>query len=273
MKVLIHVNPDKDIGGVSLKTLIKSLKKHNIEYLVAGIEDSVENDDYSALFVIGGDGTILRRTEYANSNSVPIIGINGGKLGYLSEFERSEIEEAVDLFVTGRLKKDCRATFSVMLDGKEYLALNDVVVQRLYADNKGMIIGVQFFIDGNKIDTVVGDGVIVATPTGSTAYSLSAGGAILTPGINAFSITPIAAHSLGQRPVVFSSDSECVLKVEDNFSAGLFVDGKMIRTLSGGEEVFIKKAENDTVFLRREKSNFYKKLSEKLFNRNMGKND
>ncbi len=269
MRVLIYVNPEKDVDGSILKMLKECLEEKNVSYLVTGIDDVVEDANYSAIFVIGGDGTILRRTEYANRNSTPIIGINGGKLGYLSEFERSELVEAVELFLSNKLKKDCRATLSVEYNGKEYLALNDVVVQRIYNNNKGMVVNVSFFIDGKKIDTVVGDGVIVATPTGSTAYSLSAGGAILTPGINAFSITPISAHSLGQRPVIYSAFSKCSLKLENNYTAGLFIDGKLVATMQGGEEVTINKAEKDTVFLRRENSNFYKKLSEKLLSRNV----
>ena len=269
MKVLIYVNSEKDVDGVSLKTLITNLEKHGIEYVTVGVDDTIANNDYSAMFVIGGDGTILRRTEYVNNNDIPIIGINGGKLGYLTEFERSEIESAVVLFVENKLKRDCRATLSVNYNGKEYLALNDAVIHRIYTENKGMITSVSFYIDGNKIDTVYGDGIIVATPTGSTAYSLSAGGTILAPGINAFSVTPISAHSLSQRPVIYSSNSECVLKLENNYSGALYVDGKFIAELKVGDTVTINKAKKDTVFLRKEKSNFYKKLSEKISSRNI----
>lgn len=269
MKVLIYVNKEKDVEGESLTTLTSNLEKYNIEYLTVGFEEEILETDFSAMFVIGGDGTILRRTEFVNTHNIPIIGINGGKVGYLSEFERSEISEAVKLFVDGKLKKDSRATLLVTYNGQEYLALNDAVVNRVYTENRGMITSISFYIDGNKIDTVFGDGVIVATPTGSTAYSLSAGGAILAPGINAFSITPISAHSLNQRPVIFSTKSECLLKVEDNYSGALYIDGKFIANLSEGEVVKINKAKKDTIFLRKEKSNFYKKLSEKISNRNV----
>lgn len=273
MKVLVYENKDKDLNGEILYSLSKELNKNLIEYVVIEFEDEIPNEKFEAVFVIGGDGTILRRTEYANRNDVPIIGINCGKLGYLSEFEKSEIAEAVNLFINGKLIKDSRATLSVVYKDKEFFALNDVIIQRIYTDNKGSIINVSFSIDDNKIDTVIGDGIIVATPTGSTAYSLSAGGAILAPGINAFSITPISAHSLSQRPVIFSSDSNCVLRLEKSSRAGLFVDGKFISIINGNDSVFIKKADKPTVFLRREHSNFYKKLTKKLSSRNNENHD
>ena len=270
MKVIIYVNPEKDQNGIGLKTLTNRLEMHKIEYVITKFGDKMVDDGYSALFVIGGDGTILRRTDFANKSRTPIIGINGGKLGYLSEFERSEINDAVDLFASGKLIKDCRATMLVNFKGKEYLALNDVIIQRTYCEeNRGMIINLSFYIDGTKIDTVVGDGMIACTPTGSTAYSLSAGGPILTPGINAFSATPISAHSLSQRPVIFSSDSKCEFELEKGYKAGLYVDGKLIDEMIGGDRVLIVKAERDTIFLRRTNSNFYKKLTEKLHSRNV----
>ena len=274
MKVLIYVNPDKDKSGKILLDLTTALKNYNIEYCIIGLTDKNPSEKYSALFVIGGDGTILRRTEYANKNNIPIIGINGGKIGYLSEFEKNQAGEAVDLFVNNKLKKDERSTLLVSYNDKEIYALNDAVVQRVYLEeNKSNIINVSFSIDNNKIDTITGDGIIVATPTGSTAYSLSAGGAILAPNINAFSITPISAHSLSQRPVIFSSSSTCQLSLESASKAGLFVDGKLVSLLDYKDKVTVVQTPKPTIFLRRENSNFYKKLSQKLSSRNMEKYD
>ena len=275
MKVLIYVNKEKDLNNKSLNALKKELDFYEIEYDVVFNESEISSTLYDALYVIGGDGTILRRTEYANKNGIPIIGINAGKLGFLSEFEQTEIVSAVKLFAENKLKNDQRNTMQVYFDGENYLALNDVVVQRIYneCETSGMIIGVSVDIDGVSVDKITGDGVIVATPTGSTAYSLSAGGAILAPGINALVMTPIAAHSFNQRSLVFSADSTCTLELKNGSSAGLFVDGKFIKKLNTNEKVCIKKAEKPTVFLRKENTNFYDILTHKINEKDNVKND
>ena len=120
-------------------------------------------------------------------------------------------------------------------------------------------------IDGKKVDEIVGDGVIISTPTGSTAYSLSAGGSILTPDIAAFILTPICAHSLHNRPIVFSDSSElCVKLSESEVSLELFCDGKSVLTMAGGEEALLRKADFCVEFLKRGDSNFFDKLLYKL---------
>ncbi|MBQ7340135.1 MAG: NAD(+)/NADH kinase [Clostridia bacterium] len=274
MKVLVYVNPEKEIASKTVKKLAKTLEKNLIEYKIVYSETEIDlNEKFEVLFVIGGDGTILRRTKFASKSNLPIIGINCGKLGYLSEFEIDEIDLAVDMLLKNQLIEDARINLSISYKGKEYLALNDVNIQRTYLDNKGNVINVSFSIDGNKVETIVGDGIIVATPTGSTAYSLSAGGPILVPGINSLSITPVSAHSLGQRSVVFSAESKCDLVLEGSNSAGLFVDGKFICDLKEKDVISVKKASNKTVFLRREQLNFYKKLSKKLFSRTINNYD
>lgn len=264
MKALIFVNDKKDQGHACLNLLIKSLTQNKIEYKVASLDTESVDENYSVIFVIGGDGTILRRTEFANKNKIPIIGINTGKLGFLSEFEPNNIEEAVESFVNNKLVIDNRQTISLVIDNKEYLALNDVVIQRLYVENEGMIIDVNVSVDDVLVDNVRGDGVIIATPTGSTAYSLSAGGAILAPKISAFIITPIASHSFNQRPVVYSSCLTCECEYVSGNKAGVFVDGKFVKNLNKGDKVIIKKADNDTTFLRKNNSNFFKTLYEKI---------
>lgn len=267
MKVLIYCNPEKDPGGLCLKCLTRELAVRGAEFDLIGLDEEPPKTHYDGVFVIGGDGTILRRTAYANVNEVPIVGINAGKLGFLSEFERAEIPDAVEMFLNGELEEDLRVTLLVKFKNKTYYALNDAVVQRLYNDMHGAVLTAGFEIDGVKVDTVCGDGVIVATPTGSTAYSLSAGGAILAPGINAFLMTPIAAHSFSQRPVVFASSSKSVVSLLAGDSAALVIDGKMVEVIDKGESVEILKAENPTIFLRRKTFNFFDRLSEKLKDR------
>ena len=125
-------------------------------------------------------------------------------------------------------------------------------------------------LDETEIDCITGDGVIVNTPTGSTAYSLSVGGSILAPGINAFAVTPIASHSFSQRPVIFSSKNTCTLIYKKGTSAGVFVDGKFIRSLDVNDKILIKEADFPTIFLRKKDSNFFKRLTDKLKYRQRG---
>ncbi len=265
MKVLIYVNKEKDKEGLWLSNLEQMLTIHEIEYSQIDSDNLSAKQSADALFVLGGDGTILGLVEFASRNSIPIIGINAGKLGFLTEFERDETLEAILLLKNGKYIKDKRSLLEVSYNNRSYFGLNDVVVQRMFNTNsQGVIISVGACIDSNPVDEIVGDGVIVCTPTGSTAYSLSAGGAILAPGINAFSITPISAHSLGHRPILFSADNICDLSLIGGKNAGLSVDGKFIDIISKGSKISIKKAEAPLTFLRRPSFNYFKVLNSKL---------
>ena len=267
MKVLIYDNKGKDIGGVHLKNLIDILERSNIDYNVIVDERLDKPETADALFVLGGDGTILFLTEFASKNNIPLIGINAGKLGFLSEFETDEMQVAVDLLLKGDLCKDERATMKISYENKSFYALNDVYIQRIFTDTTGgMIIDINVSIDGDIVSMFKGDGIIVSTPTGSTAYSLSAGGPILAPKMNAFVVTPIAPHCINYKPIVFSSRSRCDVCMDGRTSAGLFIDGAYIGKLKKGDSFTITKSENPIVFLRKADFNFYKRLNKKLKN-------
>ena len=267
MRVLLYINEDKDSGGKNAEKLKDLLSQYKIEYVEFCDGEFPENKDLSGIFVLGGDGTILRRTEIANRYDLPIIGINAGKLGFLSEFEISEMEEAVSSFTSGDLVRDKRTTMKITYNGKNFYALNDAIVERRYEDNRGMVINVSVKIASSNTENVIGDGVIVASPTGSTGYSLSAGGSVLAPGINAFCVTAIAPHSLRNRPIIFSADDGCELSYTGGAKAGLFVDGKLVANLNVNDKVFIGKAERPTVFLRRKNFDFFRRLRLKLQDR------
>lgn len=264
MKILLYVNKDKDADGEWLKKTADFLKKENLDFSVL-TDDELDGKTISdAIIVLGGDGTILFVNEFANKNGIPVIGINAGKLGFLTEFEKFETESAIKFLIKNKLVKDERTTIEIGVCGKTYNALNEVVIQRVFDNTRGSVISVSVKIDGNEIETVTGDGVIICTPTGSTAYSLSAGGAILAPGTNAFSLTPIAAHSLSHRPVIFSADNDTEASLTRGGKAGVFVDGKLVAYITDGETVSVRKAKRKTVFLRKVGSDFFKILTEKM---------
>ncbi len=267
MKVLIYDNKGKDVGGKHLKNLISLLVDYKIEYEILEDNQLQVSASADALFVLGGDGTILYLTEFASKNSIPIIGINAGKLGFLSEFEPNEMQKAIECLLNDLLIRDERATMKISYNDKIYYALNDVYLQRIFTDHiGGMIIDINVYLDGDRVSMFKGDGIIVSTPTGSTAYSLSAGGPILAPKMNAFVVTPIAPHCINYKPIVFSSRSRCDVVMDGRTSAGLFIDGTYIDKLAKGDSVTITKSEKSLVFLRKTDFNFFKRLNIKLKN-------
>ena len=267
MKVLLYINSDKDVKGEYFSRLKSLLTNHGIDFDCVCGDDLPNKKDYSALIVLGGDGTILHRTEFANLAKIPIIGINCGKLGFLSEFEINEAEDAIVLLKNNELTLDERITLKISFNGKTYYALNDVSVSRTYEDNERLIVSLDVKIGDETLAEVTGDGIIIATPTGSTAYSLSAGGAILEPHIDAFCVTPIAAHSLLSRAVVCSAANVCTLTHKGGAKAGVFVDGKLVGFLEDGGFIVVSKAENKTSFLRKKSFDFFARLNSKMQSR------
>ena len=265
MKILIYVNREKDKSDVWLNGVVSFLQKRNVEYETVFNKDLSASFKGDAILVLGGDGTILGLTDFCLKNSLSIIGINAGKMGFLTEFEPSETEKAIDLFLNGELKADKRATLKAAFNEKVYFGLNDLVVERIFHGEDGAsVIKLDVSVHQKKVDVIRGNGVIVATPTGSTAYSLSSGGSILAPRINAFSITPIAAHSLTRRPIIYSSEAECSVSLTAGKQAGVIIDGKFIGKLAENQTVSIYKSSRDLVFLRKKEFNFYKRLSDKF---------
>ncbi len=265
MNALIYVNKEKDKKTPVSDLLKRELTDNDINWQLIDDNDLSKAINADVLFVLGGDGTILSVVSFACQNNIPIIGINTGKLGYLTEFEPSDIKKAVFMAKHRQLTVDKRILLSVQVGNEIFDALNDVVVQRVYDDKSdGLLVKVNVKIDGVELDVIKGDGVIIASPTGSTAYSLSAGGAILATSINAFTMTPVSAHSLFHRPVIFSANSICELTLQDDNYAGLFIDGHMVRKVSCKDKIMIKKSSKTVSFLRIDSFNFYKRLVDKL---------
>ena len=275
MTVGIYTNKSKDVGGIWSKKLHSLLERKGVKYVdifdgnfsaINPVKD-MPPEKPDIIIVLGGDGTILGLTTYASENRIPIIGINAGKLGFLTESETFEMETAVELIKNGKLKADERILLQIEIGGNRYFALNDCVLQRIYSEeNAGsQVIGLSVSLDETLVDKISGDGLIVSTPTGSTAYSLSAGGPILAPGNESFCITPISAHSLHHRPIIYGTQSSCVVTV-DNGLTGVYCDGKFVCKLTAGDSVKISRAAQTVTFLRKKDSNFYKRLLLKLNN-------
>ena len=189
---------------VEFKSEISMFKSHN---------DLLKGTDF--LFSIGGDGTLLDTTTLVRDSEIPIMGINLGRLGFLSSIARTEIDNAIDAIYNNEFSLDKRTLLKLntnsALFGDQNFAMNDMTIIR---KNTAALIVVHLWVDEVFVCSYWADGIIVATPTGSTAYSLSSGGPILTPGSENFVITPVAAHNLTIRPIVISDKSKIRIKVE-----------------------------------------------------------
>lgn len=218
------------------------------------------------LFVLGGDGTILSVAADCAKSGVKIIGVNYGHMGFLAEFEPDRFDEAVERVASGNYEVQSRAMLKINIGKKEFLALNDLVVQRCTSGTDFRnTVSLHAEIDGTTVDNFSSDGIIVSTPTGSTAYSLAAGGSVLAPDIDAFILTPICPHSLHSRPVVFGDKSTLKLSlVNKGAPIRLIVDGKVVGELSYGEEVKVSKSDYCAEFITAGDKNFFNKLLIKL---------
>ena len=264
MKVGIFCNKATKKFDSVQKDLLHLLSERGIEY---GVYYSVEEiGEADVLIVLGGDGTILKAAPEAGRRGILLLGINAGSLGFLTEFEGNEAREAVELLCSGKYATEERSVLEISVNGNKYFALNDAAFHRHYdeaADNN--VVAVAAEIDGKRVDKIVGDGIIVSTPTGSTAYSLSAGGSILTPDISAFILTPVCAHSLHNRPVVYADKSILqIFLAEEGASLTLYCDGKYIGIIGSGDKVILRKAAFSVSFIKRPDSNFFDKLLFKL---------
>lgn len=224
-----------------------------------------ELDGIEVLFVLGGDGTILNVAAECAVRAIKIIGINYGRVGFLAQYEPSRLDFALKSVCGGNYTVSKRSMLKISCCGREFHALNDVVIQRSTAGNGfSNTVDLRAEIDGAVVDNYSSDGIIVSTPTGSTAYSLSAGGSILTPDINAFIMTPVCAHSLHSRPIVYGDRSTLsVYPTKPNQRLNVIVDGKIVAVITEGDCVKIGKSDYEVEFIS-DDVNFFEKLFLKL---------
>lgn len=225
-------------------------------------------DDFSdcdLLVVLGGDGTLLSTLSTAIPDDIPMLGINLGRLGFLSEVEPESLEEDLLRVIAGDFRLEKRMMLEI--EGEEsddLFALNEVVVTRSAAS--AAILSLEIEADGVLVDRISGDGLIVASATGSTAYSMSAGGPIISPGLDCFVLTPICAHTMNARPVVVSADARITVRVlGDPTDAQAALDGR--RTLALTKEspsLTIIKSGREAKFVRLHERNYFSLLRAKL---------
>ncbi|MCF8274109.1 MAG: NAD kinase [Flavobacteriaceae bacterium] len=248
----------------SVDTLFKYLKKKNIDaYIESEFYNLINDNDpdkitylstkqfdtldtsFNLFISIGGDGTILRAITFVKDLGIPIIGINTGRLGFLATIPVNDIELAIQNIIDGKYRISERSLLSIETSSENEdinvmnFALNEIAVSR---KNTTSMITVETYLNGEYLTSYWSDGLIVSTPTGSTGYSLSCGGPVITPDTNSFVITPIAPHNLSARPLIIPDDTEIQLKVTGREESHLVSLDSRIATLENGTIIKIKKA-------------------------------
>lgn len=275
--------PKKDIAGIILKpnathlhdvfNSIKTiLQKIGIEVLLEkssantlGVENGIdfntlcEKSDF--LVTIGGDGTIISVARRSLNFQKPILGINLGTLGFLTSVLPNDLEFFLKDFLKDNYKIDLRMMIKASINFNETVAFNDIVIKGKSVTH---MLNIDAYIDGKKFNSYYGDGLVISTPTGSTAYNLSSGGPVVYPLTDAFIVTPISAHSLTQRPLVIPADFEIEFKTPDNDGAVVIVDGQDIYELKQNESVTIKIACKKSRLIRPIQRDYFTVLNEKL---------
>ncbi|MFN2187400.1 MAG: NAD(+)/NADH kinase [Candidatus Promineifilaceae bacterium] len=229
------------------------------------LEERVGN--LELLIVLGGDGTTLLGARAAAPKEIPVFGVNLGKVGFLSEANPATWKDKLSRVIAGNFWIERRLMLhaTVKRDGREIAdlsALNDIVVSR---GSKVRIVRFHLYVDGDRVITYSADGLISATPTGSTAYSMAAGGPLLPPELQNFLVIPVAPHLSFERPIVFHQEAQIMIQVEMEHEAVVAADGQDAIPLMSGDEVIIRKHTNESHFARVDGSSyFYDRLMEHL---------
>lgn len=223
-------------------------------------EDLVQKSD--VLVAMGGDGTILRAAALAQDYDTPILGVNLGRLGFLAGAEPGELEGDLDRLLAGDYKTESRMALTAEVDGQSIFALNEVVVERAVS---ARMVQVKTWIDDATVSSFWGNGLILATPTGSTSYSLSSGGPIVNPDMDALILTPISPHTLTLRPLVVPGHQTVTVQISAAHSdIVLSADGRTVSEMRPEEKVIIKKAPHPVKLINLQGLSFYDVLRRKL---------
>lgn len=270
-------NEVKDPQGFYTERITAYLKRHGANVVcmentadAVKVADTGLHEEAQCILVLGGDGTLLRAARNVMGIGIPLIGINLGTLGYLAEVDIGMIEPALDRLLTDRYTREER----MMLEGQvtrqekteENFALNDIVIAR---NGSLQILTFHIYVNGQFLNSFSADGIIVATPTGSTGYNMSAGGPIANPGAELILLTPICPHTLNTRSIVLASEDEIKIEipqgkdgqqqtVEANF------DGSHKKILQTGDSIVVRKAVKTTGILKLNTESFLTVLHKKM---------
>lgn len=273
----IIANPKKPKVKKIIEQMILWAEKNKIDcYLSEELKDLVEEkekllplsslpDKSEVLISLGGDGTMLKTARTVGEIGNPVLGINLGSLGFITETTTNDLESTLNRLLNKEYKVEKRMVLKAKIDlmNQPYVfALNDVVLDK---GGVARLIQMHLYDKDEFVCSYSADGLIISTPTGSTAYSLASGGPIINPKINAIIVAPICPHTLASRPIIFSEKGNLKIVVEcDQRDALLTIDGQIAKTLKSGTSVLVSKAEHTVNLIKFPESSFYSVLRKKL---------
>ena len=281
-KFYIITNKAKDADYSFTKEIEQYLQKNGSVCLSSNQEQTGGDTDYrytdarqipadtECIIVLGGDGTLIQAARDVNKTNIPLLGVNIGTLGYLTDADRSTVYEALNCCMQDTYEIDTRMMLSgtIYRDGEpvfENTALNDIVISRC---GTLRVIDFDVHVNGEYLNSYSADGVIVSTATGSTAYSLSAGGPIIQPNAQMMMITPICPHTLNQRSIIFGAEDEIVIEMSDNKRLAeariATFDGEISRKVITGDRIVVRRSEKVSQFIKTNKLSFLQRIRNKM---------
>jgi len=282
--IIANKRKDKDLEKTKAIAQFLELRGKKCEYTSVDrvFEDDIEitsiaakiKDDVEAVISLGGDGTLIQIADIASRKNIPILGVNMGNLGYLCEVEKEKVFDALEKLINDEYEVENR----MLLTGETTIAsvkmpkvhaINDVVIAR-----RGTLGTLDFkvSVNGSQLYTCSADGMIIATPTGSTGYNISAGGPIVAPYASSIILTPICAHSLNIRPIVLSGEDEVEVELlGESFKPNTFVevsfDGNKAKPMNAGDKVSIRRSYTKAQFIKLSSQTFFEGLARKMAER------
>ena len=257
----LYADPNRENARVVASRVAAGFERAG--YTVSISSDGSGLDGLALLVTVGGDGTLLRAARLAVDSGVPIIGVNTGRLGFLTEFDDDDerIDELPDLLERGLVIEE-RVGLCAHSGSRSFFALNDVVVRK---GGVARLVPFGLHLNDEEVAHVPADGICVATPTGSTAYFLSAGGSIIAPNVDAFGIVPLLPHTLFSRPLIVPGSSRITVTCDSEIvHANLECDGEVVSDLDPGASVVIERHPRPVRFARLERLRFFERLEDKL---------
>jgi len=275
MRLGVIGNRDYPDLGSLLRRLLSLAPELGVDMLLeATLRDLAPDHDaptlspegVDALLTLGGDGTLLRGARFLAGREIPVLGVNLGRLGFLSACGPEELETAVRRLASGDFRGETRMMLegrpSMAEDPRRWYALNDIV---LHKSGKARVIWLRVEVDGEEVASYAADGIVMSTPTGSTAYNLSVGGPVVVPEHPSIIIAPISAHALSIRPVVVSPDVTIIVHADDDGTDRLVtVDGQVGATLGTAESLLVRRAARSVILVRFPEMTFFTRMRRKL---------
>ena len=260
MHLVFAAHAEKEASAAASERLMQTAERAGFDCSILDRDRRLFDDGETVIVAVGGDGNFIRTAQIACEADLPVFGVNFGHVGFLTERTEADFSEALACLKNGAYRIESRSMLSVSVNGKPaHDCLNDLLV---YKKSFSGVARIAFAIDGNPAGDFSGDGIVVATSTGATGYSLSAGGPIVSDGLDAMVITPICAHTLHFRPIVAPLDAVITMCMADG--GVLAADGDRFCSVQSGDRITVQKSARTVRFLTFGTRNLFRLISEKL---------